>query len=136
MRWLILTAASVFHIEEPVGSYDCFGHFILLTGRGKVPTFIRNSTTRYTLLDNSLPLGVINPLSELRQFGSALAMVNFFRKFHLSLELLPGDTYLARRALTARGSARVQTDGSVDGSIQYQSARLIRYGTTPTDIKR
>jgi hypothetical protein len=37
MRWLILTAASVFHIEEPVGSYDCFGHFILLTGRGKVP---------------------------------------------------------------------------------------------------
>jgi hypothetical protein len=40
-------------------------------------------------LDNSLPLGVIK-LSELRQFGSALAMVNFFRKFHLSLELLPG----------------------------------------------
>jgi hypothetical protein len=39
MRWLILTAASVFHIEEPVGSYDCFGHFILLTGRGKVPNF-------------------------------------------------------------------------------------------------
>jgi hypothetical protein len=35
MRWLILTAASVFHIEEPVGSYDCFGHFILLSGRGK-----------------------------------------------------------------------------------------------------
>ncbi|MGB9409842.1 MAG: hypothetical protein WCB26_01270, partial [Pseudolabrys sp.] len=24
-------------------------------------------------MDNSLPLGVINPLSELRQFGSALA---------------------------------------------------------------
>ena len=74
MRWLILTAASVFHIEEPVGSYDCFGHFILLTGRGKVPP----NHEAVTLLDNSLPLGVINPLSELRQFGSALAIVNLF----------------------------------------------------------
>jgi hypothetical protein len=34
-----------------------------------------------------------------------------------------------------RVSARVQTDSSVDGSIQYQSARLTRYGTTPTDMK-
>ena len=36
---LILTAASVFHIEEPVGSYDCVRHFILITGRAKVPKF-------------------------------------------------------------------------------------------------
>ena len=81
MRWLILTAASVFHIEEPVGSYDCFGHFILLTGRGKAPTFRYRTNQIYdavTLLDNSLPLGVINPLSELRRFGSALAIVNLF----------------------------------------------------------
>ena len=44
MRWLI--SASVFHIEEPVGSYDCFRHFIIppvwggnIYGCGKVPKF-------------------------------------------------------------------------------------------------
>ena len=81
MRWLILTAASVFHIEKPVGSYDCFGHFILPPDAERSPTFRYRTNQIYdavTLLDNSLPLGVNNPLSELRQFGSALAIVNLF----------------------------------------------------------
>jgi hypothetical protein len=42
MRWL--TSASVFHIEEPMGSYDCLRHLIT--------PCMRRSSTAHSITQN------------------------------------------------------------------------------------